>query len=695
MGFFSGLLGRLFASPLLLFLILLLMFANAVAWADDASLGRRGEAVRLLNNDQVAMVEERVALSLEGLSRTRVDATFVFRNTGPACRVLMGFPEGVPETERKNFGDDLGLHDFKTWIDGQSIPAEREKGSPPGQDSGRAKQYPYWWTWELPFGVREAHQVRNSYWVKNHSWSNSSVLTGYVLETGASWKGSIGKVRVSLDLGRILPFQLERVTPIGYRFEDGKLVWEWTELEPGSEHNIEVIFNPRLGTFPDPSGASDQVWDIYNIYAQGLEQLDYRQILTQLEDFEKKNPSLKPADRNYLLRLQGICRFLLGGRSFAEEIWKGKNDLDSYYFLALYYHEQGELDKQQALVKEAGQVRGITPPLMLFLKQLLPPELRSSSPPQLKEFPERWPNLQIQASDPDGDLRQVTLELSYQEGGVQKTQTRVQDVHYPLPELFQLWVEPFPPPLTAVTYRFLAVDQAGHTAKTPFRVGLWLPPEMGWEGKEIPRKVSGFINFYLQRDTKRAGVSPIPQGLESDLFRDGEGFLTQAQGSLGLALPERVFVAILSSEKDFEQLSRAKAPPGVIVLRYTEKTNLVKAWRTALLDQLFLTRGSGWAQAPAWFRQGALDLVQNKNSLARDQVFFLRRQGQEKWFRFLDTAGREGFDPALEKLYGVTGRDLASRVSRQRIGFVFLGGGALVLVMLLGLPQKLRLTKGT
>lgn len=659
------------------------------AQADDASLGRRGETVRVLHNDQVAMVEETVTLTLVGVYRTKVDATFVFRNDGPAKTVLMGFPEGLPDPQRDHFGDDLGLHDFKTWIDGRPIPVKREKGWPGGQDDGSASQYPYWWTWELPFAARETRVVRNSYWVKNHYWSNGTVLTGYILETGASWKGAVGRVKVALDLGPVLPFQLEQVKPAGYRFEDGKLVWEWSGLEP--KQNIEVLFNPRLGSFPEPSQATEQAGQIFDIYTRGLDQLDYRNLLAQLEDYEKKNPALKEVDRNYLLRLEARCRFLLGGRSFAEDIWKDKSDLDAYYFLAIYYKEQGNLEQLKALVQGAGQDRRITAPLMSFLRQLLPPELRSSSPPQLKEVAD-GPILQIQAADPDGDLKEVSAEISYQKDGVQMTKTITKAVQYPLPGVFDLWEIDFPPPLTVITYRFRAVDEAGLLAETPARTGLWLPPEMGWERKEIQRKGTGSFDFYVLRNLKGSAVPVVPKGVETDLFRPGDAFLAEAWKSLGLIPPERTYIVILSSEKELQQLTQAagnNVPSDVLILLYEDEPGqMTKSWQKALLKRLFLAKGPRWVTAPAWFWQGALDAIQGKNSLERGQVLFLRRQGPERWADFLAAAGQEGFQPALNKCFGLTENELASRVTHQRMGFSFLGGVALLLVMLLGLPRK-------
>ncbi|MFZ5633808.1 MAG: protease complex subunit PrcB family protein, partial [Bacillota bacterium] len=101
----------------------------------------------------------------------------------------------------------------------------------------------FWWTWEVPFEAGETREVRNTYWVKNHYWSNGQVLAGYILTTGSYWKGPIGKARVVFRFEGVLPGDLVQIFPETYRFEGNDLVWEWTGLEP--QEDIEIIFNTR------------------------------------------------------------------------------------------------------------------------------------------------------------------------------------------------------------------------------------------------------------------------------------------------------------------------------------------------------------------------------------------------------------------------------------------------------------------
>jgi len=189
-GFLKSLVS-LFVLSFVLFLL------SSPARADDASLGRKWETVRMVGDSQVEMVSEEVTVTVNSV-RSRVDCRFTFKNTGPGATVLMGFPESKPLPDLEGFGDDTALHDFQTFIDGRQVPVKKEKGyrQEDQKVAEAAGNHPYWWTWEVPFRAGETREVRNTYRVKNHYWSNGQVLAGYILTTGSSWKGSIGRARV-------------------------------------------------------------------------------------------------------------------------------------------------------------------------------------------------------------------------------------------------------------------------------------------------------------------------------------------------------------------------------------------------------------------------------------------------------------------------------------------------------------------
>ncbi|MEW6523849.1 MAG: hypothetical protein AB1445_09845 [Bacillota bacterium] len=211
------------------------------ASADDASLGRVGEAVQPLFNNQVRMVSEEVRVTVTP-GHSRVDATFTFHNTGPAVTVLVGFPEQAPDPDRGHFGDDLLLHDFLAFVDGKEVAVRREPGLVPAVNP-RAIDYPAWYTWEVEFHADQTRVLQNTYWVKNLAWSNGVTMAGYILVTGSTWLGPIGHARVTMEFDGVFPHQLMCIQPGDYRFEGDTLVWEWRDLDP--LFDIEVFFDAR------------------------------------------------------------------------------------------------------------------------------------------------------------------------------------------------------------------------------------------------------------------------------------------------------------------------------------------------------------------------------------------------------------------------------------------------------------------
>ena len=66
----------------------------------------------------------------------------------------------------------------------------------------------------------------------------------YMMETGSHWAGKIGQGKVVFDFEK----DLDSSTPIikindFFNVKDGNLEWEFTDLEPTSDQNIELVFN--------------------------------------------------------------------------------------------------------------------------------------------------------------------------------------------------------------------------------------------------------------------------------------------------------------------------------------------------------------------------------------------------------------------------------------------------------------------
>ncbi|MBI2874472.1 MAG: hypothetical protein HYY09_05255, partial [Firmicutes bacterium] len=417
---------------LLLALLLVLLNPAGPARADDASLGRVGETVRPVSDGQVMMVGERVLLTVSP-RRTEVEAEFIFWNDGPKTEVLMGFPEPSPDPEREEFRDDFRLHDFRALVDGETAPVTPEPGLTAGEGAG-PMDYPLWHTFNVQFPAGRVRKVINTYWVKNNLWSNGEEASGYILVTGASWKGSIGEAEVRLKLaGGIRPYHLLSAGPTSYRFEGEDLVWLWKDLEP--ERNIRITFNVER-EFVGVEGllqVGEDWWTFLNEgrYSEALELLKEASANANgvPAGGERASAETKVIDYSMARLLE-----LTGRSGEAVSFWErlrqqaeGPVPVDSFYpdpaFGGAYFHlggklaSEGRLAELDALYREARE-KQINPQVVRYLEELRPERGGSKVPPSIRELrvvsrgvEGRGPYLlEALVNDPDGDLDQVRAE---------------------------------------------------------------------------------------------------------------------------------------------------------------------------------------------------------------------------------------------------------------------------------------------
>ncbi len=291
-------------------MLLLLAFPGSVA-ADDAVLGRIGEAVQPIHSSQVRMVEEDVYIKVYP-TRCEVTATFRFRNDGPGTSILVGFPEGSLNGDEP--GVDTTLHEFSATVDGQPVQVIREVGLQPDQNP-RAYDYPSWLTWEMQFSAGQTREVRNTYWVTNSYDSQGWVETGYVMTTGSLWHGPIGRAKLTVELMDIRPSQLVGAFPGDFRFDGDLLVWEWQDIEPTTD--LRLVANLRSPASYMLSGMDENLrWQ--------LEQLD---LLREPEQVLQRIAQLRqvvPADKTdaALTYLQAMAEEALGRTDAAIASWQ-------------------------------------------------------------------------------------------------------------------------------------------------------------------------------------------------------------------------------------------------------------------------------------------------------------------------------------------------------------------------------------
>lgn len=179
------------------------------ALANDGGIAMGGSPALLTGHSSVSMKSELIKMKI-GNGMVAVECNFVFENHGPACKVRMGFPdEGTGAYDPDEEDPDAmkrpprtTFTSFKTFVNGIEVPFKLIRANEPGK---------FWRTKTVTFPARQTTLVRDVY-TQNISGSvaggfdsNTSVNApqvsshqhaSYILRTGASWFGNIGKTEV-------------------------------------------------------------------------------------------------------------------------------------------------------------------------------------------------------------------------------------------------------------------------------------------------------------------------------------------------------------------------------------------------------------------------------------------------------------------------------------------------------------------
>jgi hypothetical protein len=172
---------------------------SAAARANDGGISWGGSPSLLKSHPSISMESEEVNI-IVGDYDAVVDCRFVFRNSGPATSVRMGFPDdGEGESgfydgaeAWKNAKPQSSFKWFRSWVDGKPSKTTLVRSSEPGQ---------VWHAKTVAFPARGRRVVRDLYSVPLGSQiarNGSYKQTAYTLHTGSSWKGKIGRSLVTV-----------------------------------------------------------------------------------------------------------------------------------------------------------------------------------------------------------------------------------------------------------------------------------------------------------------------------------------------------------------------------------------------------------------------------------------------------------------------------------------------------------------
>lgn len=181
---------------------LLLAAIASASRADDGGISFGGSPHLLKGHASVAMKNEVVTLDI-GKEKIKVDCRFLFHNSGPDCTVRVGFPDRGEGSMEPYQGEDVRpkgkdlkatFLSYDSWVDGKKVPTELV----PTDDRTL-----FWHAKNVTFKANKDCAIRDVYTVPPGAQvTNENGMyqqTSYVLHTGASWHGPIGRAEVVVN----------------------------------------------------------------------------------------------------------------------------------------------------------------------------------------------------------------------------------------------------------------------------------------------------------------------------------------------------------------------------------------------------------------------------------------------------------------------------------------------------------------
>ena len=391
--------------------------------ANDTSLGRFGETVRPIDNPNIIMQSEDITVRIsEGTSR--VECEFVFINDShEETTVLMGFPSGDSEDKNGKQADwfyDYKLYDFAAWVDDEEIEVRLERGVGAEETGPDSLNFPYWHTWEVNFKPGEKKIVKNTYETKNTVSSIGIIQAGYVLTTGAPWKGRIENAKIAFITEGIEPYQVESVTPAGYAYEGNVIEWKFEDFEP--DVNITVVFNVREKYLLKEQFKYDEK---LNPIVEMEEQSKYAEMVEFIDEIMRKKEydtdsiytesSLKLAKAKALLKI-GNERAAKEAMGMLDNIADagGLGATEAAHILLGCYKDSGT-DKHRELYDKKVFLR--TNGVFQKLAVDMFPDLKSGYSPEITNLKVTAHKVCVNIMDKDDDLKKFSVEVWYMEDG--------------------------------------------------------------------------------------------------------------------------------------------------------------------------------------------------------------------------------------------------------------------------------------
>jgi hypothetical protein len=244
-------------------------------WGGEAGGSVATGGFKAFGTTQVEMQSENLLIQLYR-DRAKVQVDYVLRNTGEAVDVRAGFPCLSMSSKSTRL---LEVEDYQLMAGGRVVPYHIEQGSlgnwktlfdpdfakiaegawlsEKDEENNQPSQQTLWWlvstvrfekgeTKNVTIRYESLYEESSSY-VSDDATENDDYFR-YLLSTGAAWKGPIEKGKVTIRAVTIDPKSIFIKPRNRFHEAAGGFVWEFSDLKPTAEDNIEVCLNDKFNT---------------------------------------------------------------------------------------------------------------------------------------------------------------------------------------------------------------------------------------------------------------------------------------------------------------------------------------------------------------------------------------------------------------------------------------------------------------
>jgi hypothetical protein len=245
------------------------LFANGGAW--QTGIPGTGNASASKNNRHTEITIENEALKIDlHPDYAAVEVRYQMRNTGPKVQQDFFFPverwgkNPNADTDTKN--DDIGH--YRITVDGKELASTNIAG--PKKEVNETSSGQFWQqdvstikSWKksvIPFERNQTREVTIRYTARyaesDESVSDDSHISdatfAYSLSPAATWKGTIGKGKIEINILHPEPEDISIQKPIE-RFQkvsDTHYEWQFENLKPTLADDIRIIAHSKYDSYP-------------------------------------------------------------------------------------------------------------------------------------------------------------------------------------------------------------------------------------------------------------------------------------------------------------------------------------------------------------------------------------------------------------------------------------------------------------